>query len=150
LAPSGAGGYRGDVRILVSVVFAALLFMHAADAEARNVKWKAVEVRVAEDGPRVEQTLTKLLKNATRKAKWGKGDTVELSAKLTQLEWERRDDVLRVSVTVVARITGKPFARSRIRIGGRPADKRKIEKEALRIVSEGLITRLSDMARNGK
>jgi hypothetical protein len=138
------------VRIFVSLALAALLLVHAPDAAARTVRWKAVEVRLAEDGPRVEKTLTKLLKSATRKAKWGKGDPIDLSAKLTQLQWERRDDVLRVSVTVVARIAGKQSARSHIRIGGRPADKHKIEKEALRIVSEGLITRLSDMARNEK
>ena len=116
-------------------------------AEARKVTWQAVEVRSGDDGKRVAATLKGLLKTATKRAKWGDGDKLEMKARVKKLEWEAHDDVLRVSVTVVARIKGGETARSHIRLGGHPKDRRKIEKEALKIVADGLVTRLSDIAR---
>lgn len=135
------------MRRLLALALAATLFAVAPNADARKVTWDKIEVRTGEDQQRVEKRLGRLLKRATKAAKWGNGDTVRLSAKLTKLTWEQNDDVLRVSVTVVAKIIGGRGARSHIRIGGHPKDKKKIEEEALKIVSDGLITRLSDMAR---
>lgn len=135
------------MRRLLALALAATLFAIAPNAAARKVRWDKIEVRTGDDAKRVEKRLGKLLKRATKAAKWGKGDTVKLSAKLTKLTWEKNDDVLRVSVTVVAKIIGGRGARSHIRIGGHPKDKQKLEEEALKIVSDGLITRLSDMAR---
>jgi hypothetical protein len=132
---------------LFALLLASALLAFAPRADARRVRWQKIEVRKGDDASRVEKRLSRLLKNATKKAKWGKGDTVKLRARLTKLSWEKRDDVLRVSVTVVARIVGGKGARSHIRIGGKPSDRRKLEKQALKIVSDGLITRLSDMAR---
>ena len=135
------------MRKLLAFALAVCFFALAAPAEARRVRWQKIEVRKGDDAPRVEKKLSRLLKNATKKAKWGKGDKVKLSARLTQLRWEKHGDVLKVSVTVVARIVGGKGARSHIRIGGRPKNRDKLEKQALKIVSDGLITRLSDMAR---
>ncbi len=132
---------------ILALVFAVCVLAVAPDAEARKVRWDKIEVRKGDDAHRVQLKLSKLLKRATRKATWGKGDTVALSARLTHLVWEQHDDVVRVSVTVVAKIIGGNGARSHIRIGGHPKDRAKVEEQALRIVSDGLITRLSDMAR---
>jgi hypothetical protein len=134
-------------RWLAFVLAPALLFIAPDVAAARPVKWAQVEVRSGDDAGRVAANLKSLLKKASEQVKWGKGDKLELSARVTKLDWEKNDDVLRVSVTVVAKIAGGKSARSHIRIGGRVNERRDIEKEALKIVADGLVTRLSDMAR---
>ena len=97
--------------------------------------------------PRVTRMLKTMLQEASRRADWGKGSTLRLSASITDLRWEQYDDVLRLEVGVVGRIVGAASVRSRIRVGGRPADRSKLEHEALQIVSTGLVTRLADIAR---
>lgn len=137
-------------RLLLFLLLLPLLLLCApgeAEARARRVSWTKVEVRKGDDMKRVSATLKRLLEKKSRRAKWGKGKRLKLSAKVTRLSWERHDDVLRVSVTVVAKIVGGQSARSKIRIGGRPSERRKIEREALSIVSSGLVTRLSHIAR---
>jgi hypothetical protein len=130
------------------VACVAFCLMWAAPAAARTrVTWSKVEVRKGDDQKRVAESMTRLLVKASRKAKWGKGEPLELKANVTKLSWETRDDVVLVSVTVVAKISGGKTARSHIRIGGRPSDKRKLETQALGIVADGLVTRLSDIAR---
>ncbi len=132
---------------IIALAIALVLIALAPRAEARRIRWQKIEIRKGDDATRVQKRLSRLLKNATKKAKWGRGDTVKLRARLTKLNWERHDDVLKVSVTMHARIVGGRGARSHIRIGGRPKDRAKLEKQALKIVANGLITRLSDMAR---
>jgi hypothetical protein len=104
-------------------------------------------VRPGNDAKRVARRLKRLLGKASKNAKWGKGK-LKLSARVTQLEWEERDDVVRVSLTVVARIVGGPSARSHIRLGGRPSERSTLERDALRIVANGLVTRLAELARS--
>ncbi len=117
-------------------------------AEARTrVTWTKVDARAGDDTKRVAKSLEKLLVRKSRKAKWGKGEKLNLSARVTKLTWERHDDVLRVSVTVVAKIAGGKGARSHIRIGGRPSERRKTEAQALNIVASGLVTRLVALAK---
>lgn len=133
---------------LVLVLLAVLVWGFPVEAHAkRRVEWTQVEVRKGDDAKRVAKRFKSMLKRRTRQAKWGKGDTLKLSATVTRLDWEERGDVLRVTVTVVARIAGGKSARSHIRVGGRPKERRKLEGEALGIVSSGLITRLADMSR---
>jgi hypothetical protein len=108
-----------------------------------------VAVRKGEDAKRVEANLRSILVKETRRAKWGDGDKLQLHARVTELVWEQDDDVLRVKVTVVARIAGGKSARSHIRLGGHLRERRKIEKQALGIVASGLVTRLAAIARAG-
>ncbi len=136
------------MRPCVCLLLAAALWLSAPHAEARGrASWTQVEVRKGDDQERVGSSLKKLLVTASKKAKWGKGEKIELSARVTKLDWETRDDVVLVHVTVVGKIKGGESARAYIRIGGRPSEKRKLEKQALRIVADGLVTRLSDIAR---
>jgi hypothetical protein len=93
------------------------------------------------------RTLKTLLQEASRRAEWGKGRALRLSATITELTWERHEDVLRLEVAVVGRIAGGASVRSRIRVGGRPAERSKLERDALQIVSTGLVTRLADISR---
>lgn len=131
-------------------LFVPLLWLAAPDVEAaRKVTWTAVEVRSGDHSKAVARDLKKLLRRETRRAKWGKGKGLELSARVSKLVWEKNDDVLRVTVTVVAKIAGGQGARSHIRLGGSPTERRKLLRQALSIVSSGLVTRLSTIARSG-
>jgi hypothetical protein len=51
---------------------------------------------------------------------------------------------------VVGRIEGGPSARSRIRLGGRPSERKKLEKDALKVVATGIVTRLAELARQSR
>jgi hypothetical protein len=137
-------------RLWLALLLAPVLLLSATEAEAaRRVTWSTVEVRGGDDAKTVSRDLKKLLRRETRRAKWGKGKTVELSARVVKLHWETKDDVGRITVTVVAKIAGGKGARSHIRLGGSPKERRKLLRQALRIVSSGLVTRLSTMARGG-
>jgi hypothetical protein len=142
------------MRILpLTLVLAAFILGHSPDAEARSrVRWHQIKVRPGEDAKRVKRSLTRLLKRATRRAKWGKGSKrIELSAKVTQLAWQRHDDdILRLSVAIVARVRGGRRARSFIRVGGSVKQRRKLENQALKIVAGGLVTRLAEMVRKSR
>ncbi len=125
-----------------------VLLLWAPDVEAaRRVTWSAVEVRSGDDAKTVARDLSRLLRRETRRAKWGKGDNLELNARVIQLRWEKHDDVLRVTVTVIGKISGGKGVRSHIRLGGSPKQRRKLLRQALKIVSGGLVTRLSTIAR---
>jgi hypothetical protein len=124
----------------------ALTLSPQASAARKRVRWTRVEVPTADGSKRVERNLKRLLKKATRRAKWGKHKGIDLSARVIQWKWEDRGDVVRLSVTVVARISGGRKARSHIRVGGRPKERRKLEREALKIVADGLVTRLVQLA----
>lgn len=116
-------------------------------AARRRAEWTSVVVRPGEDAARVAKKLRGLLVEASRRADWGKGVTWKLSANVGELRWERSEDVLRLDVVVVGKIEGGPSARSRIRVGGRPAERSKLEREALQIVATGLVTRLAELSR---
>ncbi len=137
-------------RSWLALLLAPVLWLSAPDAEAaRRVTWSTVEVSSGDDAKTVARDLKKMLRRETRRAKWGKGKKLELSARVIKLQWEKNDDVLRVTVTVVAKIAGGKSARSHIRLGGSPEQRRKLLGQALKIVSSGLVTRLSTIARSG-
>lgn len=134
----------------------------AVAAAGPKVKWTKIEVRPGDDGARVARILKGELKRASQREDWTKGSSksakkrksasYQLSAKVTKLTWEKDDDVLRVSVTVVARIDDGPRGKrqrvkSHIRMGGHPKRRGKLEKQALQIVARGIVTRLAEVAR---
>jgi len=135
----------------VICLFALLLMCAApatAQAKSRGVKWTKVDVPTGQYSRRVSHRLRRLLEKATKRAKWGKGDPLKLKARVTKLTWEKSEEVLRVTVTVVASIEGGKGARSHIGVGGRPRERTKLERQALKIVADGLVTRLSSLSRH--
>ena len=133
--------------ILLFALLAVFVTPAPAQAKSRRVKWTKVQVTSGENARRVSHRLRRLLEKATKRVKWGRGEPIKLRARVTKLAWEKSDDVLRVTVTVVARIEGGKGARSHIRVGGRPRERTKLERQALKIVADGLVTRLSALSR---
>lgn len=138
-------------RLLASIAFvAAILAAAPGPAEARGhakVEWKRVDVPSGEDSERIARMLRKLLTEASRKADFGKADRVVLDARVAELAWEDRGDVVRFSCTVVGRLEGGPSARSRISFGASPKDRQSLEKQVLTLVAKGVVARLAEIAR---
>ncbi len=133
--------------LLLTALLVLLPPAREASARRKKVNWTQIDVRPGDDAKRIKHTLRRLLVKASKRAKWGKIRGLKLRARVTKLSWEKREDVARVSVTVLARIEGGKGARSHIRLGGHNSEKRKLERQALRIVANGLVTRLAELAR---
>jgi hypothetical protein len=54
---------------------------------------------------------------------------------------------VRLSCTVLGRLEGGPSARSRISFGASPKDRAALEKQVLRMVANGVVARLAEIAR---
>ena len=116
-----------------------------------KVSWGEVAVREGEDSARVAKELSKLLKTATKRADWGKRKDKKafyaLSAKVTKFEWQETAGVVHLDVVAVGKLKGGAGVKTKIRVGGKPTDRKKLEKDGLRIVAEGLVTRLAELVR---
>ncbi|MDI1482769.1 hypothetical protein [Polyangium sp. y55x31] len=123
----------------------------ASSAFARGkatVEWTRVDAPEGKDGDRIARTLRGLLKEASRKADFGKSGKVALRAKITEYVVEKRGDVLRIRCTVIGRVEGGASAKSRISFGGDPNDPRALEKQVLTMVAHGVTSRLAAIARS--
>ena len=142
------------MRPLVLLLSAALVLgatTTTVPSEAKGkpaVEWKSVSVPDGKDSDRVARTLRGLLVRASRKADFGnRGGKVVVSARVVQLDWEDRGDVVRLSCTIVGRVEGGASARSRISFGAARKDRAQLEKQVLTMVANGVVTRLAEIAR---
>ncbi|MSP23673.1 MAG: hypothetical protein EXR75_00615 [Myxococcales bacterium] len=139
---------------LVVALTLALTFAGAGDARAARkarVEWTGVTMAETTDSANRTATaalLSERLKQASKRAKWGAGTgPLKLSATVTRFDWQGTDDVVRLSVTVVARIADGPSARSHMRVGGKPDERDKLVREAFAVLADGLVTRLAELTR---
>ena len=131
------------------VVFATLA-APVRDAEARrhaDVHWTKVEVPEGDNATRLQSKITALLKDAARKADFGKAKRVDASLKVTELTWQRKGDVLRLTCSMVVRIDHGPRAISKISFGGDPSKPEELEQQVLSSVTLGAVSRLAQLAR---
>jgi hypothetical protein len=131
------------------VVFAAFAAPRSVDARPKaDFEWTRVDVPpMAKDGARIAKNLHQLLKEASRKADFGKSGKVLLRARITEYVVEKKGDVLRIRCTVIGRLEGGPSARSRIAFGGDPKDPKALEKQVLTMVAHGVTSRLAALAK---
>jgi hypothetical protein len=119
----------------------------AAARTPTKVEWTRVEAPAGKDAARLEKLLRNLLKEASRKADFGKARKVSLRARITEYAVERRGDVLRIRCAVVGRLEGGASAKSRVSFGGDPKDPGALEKQVLGMVASGVVSRLAALAR---
>jgi hypothetical protein len=113
-----------------------------------DVQWTKVEApATTKDGERLAKSLQKLLKEASRKADFGKSGKVLLRARITEYVVEQRGDVMRIRCTVIGKLEGGPSAKSRIAFGGDPKDPKGLEKQVLTMVANGVTSRLAALAK---
>jgi hypothetical protein len=136
---------------LLASCLAAAALLGSSEALARpTVAFTRVEVRAGDDAARLGHELRGLLAQATRRAAFGPGGRktkIEVTARLVEFAVEERDGVLRVRCAMSGRIVGGRGARSKISFGGSPKDRAKLEKQVLKMVADGLVARLAQIAR---
>ncbi len=140
---------RRMLTTLVLVTLAALATSPAAEARPKaDVEWTRVDApSTNKDGERLAKNLHQLLKEASRKADFGKTGKVRLRARITEYVVEQKGDVLRIRCTVIGRLEGGPSAKSRIAFGGDPKDPKGLEKQVLKMVAYGVTSRLAALAK---
>ena len=143
---------RRSHRWLSAIFFAAITAFSSPDVAnagpKADVQWTKVEApKTAKDGERLAKNLQKLLKEASRKADFGKSGKVLLRARITEYVVEQRGDVMRIRCTVIGRLEGGPSAKSRIAFGGDPKDPKALEKQVLTMVAHGVTSRLAALAK---
>jgi hypothetical protein len=120
----------------------------AGGKDKAKIEWVRVDVPERDDAARVQKLLKEALKQATKKANFGKAQkSVSLSARITELTVEERGDVLRITCAAMGRVVGGAGARSRISFGGSPDKREELEKEVLTMVANGLVARLAQIVR---
>ncbi len=136
---------------LFASCLAASTLLGSGRALARpTVAFTRVEVRAGDDAPRLGHELRSLLTQATRRASFGPGGRktkIDVTARLAEFTVEERDGVLRVRCAMTGHIVGGRGARSKISFGGSPKDRAKLEKQVLKMVADGLVARLAQIAR---
>lgn len=112
-----------------------------------SVQWARVDVPEGNDAARLQKLFKRALSDAVKKASFGKGKTVLLTARVQDLTVEEHRDVVRITCTVIGRVVGGSGARSRISYGGDPRKREELEREVLTQVARGLVGRLAQIAR---
>lgn len=130
---------------------AALLVAPGARA-ATDVVITEVEVPPASDAKATAKMVRRFLTSSAKRADWssrtGRDNArVRIRAKVTELELVESDGVLRVRCTMVGRVEGGHGARSRLEFGGKPSQRTALKKKVVGMVSDGLVTRLAQIAR---
>jgi hypothetical protein len=131
------------------IAIAAIAVSRPADARPKaDVEWTRVDApATTKDGARLAKNLHQLLKNASRKADFGKSGKVLLRARIVEYIVEHKGDVIRIRCTVIGRLEGGPSAKSRIAFGGDPKDPKALEKQVLTMVAHGVTSRLAALAK---
>lgn len=142
-------------RFFRSFVVACSLVLIGSVAEARShkkpstVSWTTTNVREGSDQAQVEVWLKEILKEESKKARWGKKIEAPLEGAitLTDLRVDEHEGVVRVSCSAIGKIPGVGAARSKFSYGGRPEEKLKLKRHVIELVARGIIGRLSEMVR---
>lgn len=114
-----------------------------------------VEVPPGPDAKATAKMVRRFLTSSAKRADWSSRtraskDRVVIRARVTELELVESDGVLRVRCTMVGRVEGGKGARSRLDFGGKPSQRTALKKKVIGMVSDGLITRLAQIAREQK
>ena len=130
----------------LALCLSGLALSGAAEAKPK-VDFAKVDVPASPEAARVEKAFKQALAKAAKKANFGKGKHVALSARVLELTREEHGDVLRITCTAMGRVVGGPGAKSRISFGGDPAHRDELENQVLTMVANGLVGRLAQIAR---
>jgi hypothetical protein len=128
---------------------AAILVAPRASAAA-DVVITEVEVPPAPDAKATAKMVRRFLTSSAKRADFGDRSRVRIRARITELELVEIDGVLRVRCTMVGRVEGGHGARSRLDYGGKPSQRTALKKKVVGMVSDGLVTRLAQIAREQK
>jgi len=115
-----------------------------------RVEW--TEVLLPDDDRRAVRTsiLKAVLKKESRRVDWGQHADGRLQGvvKVVEFTVSRKEDVMRVTCTAIGKLNKGPAVRTHFSFGGHPHQQEKLEKTMLTLIAQGVITRLSAIARD--
>lgn len=131
-------------------LFLALFVTAPAFAKAK-VEVTSVELAETKAVPKtrqrqIERAVRRLAENATKHLNFGKDGKRQVSITIESLEIEESEGLVRISCTLLGKLEGGKSARSKISFGGRPAQKKKLERQVLASVTDGVMIRLAEMS----
>ena len=145
---------RGFLSALGSVATAIALSTATSDALARrpqrtHVEWIEVVLPDADRRSVRQGMLREVLQKTSRHVDWGAhpNNKLEGTVKVVEFVVERKADVVRVTCTALGKLTKGPTVRTHFSMGGHPNEQAKLEKAMLTLIAQGVITRLSSIAR---
>ncbi len=96
---------------------------------------------------RLAQAIRRRASRASKQLDFGKTGRIEISFLVRDLKIEDDGEVVQVTCTLVGKLKGGGSARSKIRFGGKPDQRRKVERDVIAAATEGVVTRLAELAR---
>ncbi|MFO0615325.1 MAG: hypothetical protein U0414_22215 [Polyangiaceae bacterium] len=134
----------------IVALLGALLLVIASPrvAFAKKAEFALTKLEVPDDTTAdFEKRLRRLIRSTADHLDFGKSKRVEASLRLKEFKVEVTDELVRVTATLVGRLTEGGTARSHISFGAKPSKRKSLEKQVLRIVVDSVLTRLAEMAR---
>lgn len=139
---------RRGTAILGAILVLWTLVVAPRPAFAKKAELAITKLELPEDSAAdFEKRLRRMIRTAGANADFGKGKKVEATFRLKEFKVETTDDLVRVTATFVGRLHEGGTAKSHISFGAKPSKRKSLEKQVLRMVVDGVVTRLAEMAR---
>jgi hypothetical protein len=129
------------------VVPVALPKIASAKTEISITSFKTPELGKPGARESIEKTFRRALYKASKGYKFGSFKRLGVTMRLTEYSVQHSDGLVRISCTLIGRLDGGGTAKSHISFGGQPTKQKALEKQVVRMVSDGVMGRLADMSR---
>jgi hypothetical protein len=120
--------------------------------EVTAVAWPAgpealPEARKPLEDRRVRRMVRRSAENALKHLDFGGAGKLGVELTIKDLTWSEEGGVVYLSFALVGRLEGGGSARSKVRFGGHPSTRKKLERQVVTAVTDGVMSRLSELAR---
>jgi len=117
-----------------------------AKVEITDVSWPGAPKDKGREKS-VVRTLRRLATAASAHLDFGSAGKARVKLSLKRFELTEEEGLLRLSCEVVGKLDGGGTARSKIRLGAKPENRKKLERQALSATSDSVMVRLAEMAK---
>lgn len=139
------------LRMFLSVLVAIGWIAFAAPASAAaKVEVAGIEFREGAEKQtqkRVGSAIRRQVHRAAKSLDFGTKGRVEVTFVVRDVEVEEADGIVTITCTLVGKLKGGGSARSKIRFGGKPDNRKKIERQVVATAADGVMTRLAQLSR---
>jgi hypothetical protein len=136
---------------LLSALFAIASIAFAAPAWAKaKVEVAGIEFRQSAEKQaqkRVASTIRRQVARAAKHLDFGTTSKVEITFVVRDVVAVEEDGVMTITCTLLGKLKGGGSARSKIRFGGKPDARKKIERQVVTAATDGVMTRLAQLSR---
>jgi len=143
---------RWVARLAACFVAASLAIASPSVAAAKRrvdvtaVAWPGGPDKPIEDR-RVRRMVRRAAENALKHLDFGGVGKLGVELTIKDLTWSEEGGVLYLSFALVGRLEGGGSARSKVRFGGHSSTRKKLERQVVSAVTDGVMSRLSELAR---